>query len=158
MQTPRVSKSLTRSEAWHKERVIKTLDKVQKLHDKRVAVHKELESRGLAAEHKGTLRKSIETLHNKVVETLSELRLHPKIVERIVSNVTTTVANIAKAQDVIAACETQAMMPSSEIAKTLRDIKSPPAPARTMAEEACVTLEAPDAGQATDIVAGKELP
>ena len=144
-------------EAWHKERVIKTLDKVQKLHDKQVAVHKEIESRGLAAEHKGTLRKSIETLHTKVVETLSELRLHPQIVERIVSNVTTTVANIAEAQDLIAACETQAMMPSSEITKTLRDLKSSPALARTLAEDSCVTLEALEEWQRTIRVARKEL-
>src|SRR5215468_2330581 len=127
-------------EEWHTERVCKVLDKVRRCAKDNEKHYEKLETeKGLAESKKKKIHEAISANKQEMFEELSELRLNKKTIERIVAKLKGLVVRIEKAEAEVSECERRAGMPLRELRKTLREIKSTPAKAKTITKKLGLT-------------------
>ncbi len=128
-------------EEWHTERVCKVLDKVRRFaKDNEKVVEKLDTEKGLADSKKKKLHEQINANKQEMFEELSELRLNKKTIERIVAKLKNLVVRIEKAEAEVGECERRAGMPLKDLRKTLREIKSTPAKAKSITKKLGLTI------------------
>src|SRR5215471_11344520 len=127
-------------EEWHTERVCKVLDKVRRCAKDNEKHFEKLDAeKGLAEVKKKKIYDAINANKQEMFEELSELRLNKKTIERIVAKLKGLVVRIEKAEAEVSECERRAGMPLRELRKTLREIKSTPAKAKTITKKLGLT-------------------
>ncbi len=128
-------------EEWHTERVCKVLDKVRRFaKDNEKVVEKLDTEKGLADSKKKKLHEQINANKQEMFEELSELRLNKKTIERIVAKLKSLVVRVEKAEAEVGECERRAGMPLKDLRKTLREIKSTPAKAKSITKKLGLTI------------------
>src|SRR5688572_32390750 len=127
-------------EEWHTERVCKVLDKVRRFfNDNKKHLERLDAEKGLAESKKKKIFEAINANKQEMFEELSELRLNKKTIERIVAKLKNLVVRIEKAEAEVGECERRAGMPLKDLRKTLRELKSAPAKAKTITKKLGVT-------------------
>ena len=127
-------------EEWHTERVCKVLDKVRRCaKDNEKHLEKLEAEKGLADSKKKKIFEGINANKQEMFEELSELRLNKKTIERIVAKLKGLVVRIEKAEAEVGECERRAGMPLKELRKTMREMKSTPAKAKTITKKLGLT-------------------
>ena len=107
-------------EQWHLERVCKVLDKVHRL-------------RG--AHEKPEKSPKWEKARTEIESALLQLRLRPRLINRIVLKLKTLLADLEHAQGEVAACERLSGLPAKDLGRTLREVRSSPLRQRTVARK-----------------------
>jgi RNA polymerase primary sigma factor len=127
-------------EEWHTERVCKVLDKVRRFaKDNEKHLEKLDAEKGLADSKKKKIHEAINANKQEMFEELSELRLNKKTIERIVAKLKNLVVRIEKAEAEVGECERRAGMPLKDLRKTLRELKSTPAKAKSITKKLGLT-------------------
>jgi RNA polymerase primary sigma factor len=126
-------------EEWHTERVIKLIDKVRRYAGANDKLKAEL-AKGSEPKKK-KVRSKLEANKNEMFETLSELRINKKQIEKIVQKLKAFVVRVEKAEAEIAESERKIGLSQRDLGKTLREVKSSPAKARAMVKKLGLTLE-----------------
>ena len=98
-------------ERWHAERVCEVLDKVRRLRGARQKARTEVES------------------------ALLQLRLRPRLINKIILKLKTLLADLEQAQEQVAACERLSGLPAKDLGRTLREVRSSPLRQRTVARK-----------------------
>jgi RNA polymerase primary sigma factor len=96
------------NEQWHAERICKAFDKVRRL-------RKERETPAAS-----------EKVRSQIVDTLLQLRLHKKQVDRVVLKLKELLGRLQRAHDEIAACEDRSALSAKDFGRTVREMKSSP--------------------------------
>jgi len=110
-------------EQWHAERVCKIFDKVHRL-------RKEQEKRAVSPKVQG-----------EIVDALLQLRLRPKLVDRIILKLKDLLVRVEHAQAEIAACERQTGLSAAELGRALREMRSSPLRQRAVARKLGLRLD-----------------
>jgi RNA polymerase primary sigma factor len=119
-------------ENWHIERVCKVIEKVRRLHKDLQKV----QEKKLASEPAKKKAKSQETdIKQEMIDSLQEMRLNKKQIDRIVARLKGLVSRIEAANREIGDCETRVGLPLREFRKTLREIRSSPLRMRAVAKK-----------------------
>jgi len=127
-------------EEWHTERVCKVLDKVRRCaKDNEKLLESIAAEKTLSETKKKKIYEKVNGNKQEMFEELSELRLNKKTIERIVAKLKNLVVRIEKAEAEVGECERRAGMPLKDLRKTLRELKSAPAKAKTITKKLGVT-------------------
>ena len=110
-------------EQWHAERVCKVLDKVHRL-------RREHQNRAKSAKSEKWREARIE-----IESALLQLRLHPRLISRIVRKLKNLLADLERAQGEVAACEKLSGLGAKDLGRALREIRSSPLRQRTVARK-----------------------
>jgi RNA polymerase primary sigma factor len=119
-------------ENWHIERVCKVIEKVRRLHKDLQKV----QEKKPASEPAKKKAKGQETeIKQEMIDSLQEMRLNKKQIDRIVARLKGLVSRIEAAHREIGDCETRVGLPLREFRKTLREIRSSPLRQRAVAKK-----------------------
>jgi RNA polymerase primary sigma factor len=128
-------------EKWHTDRVCKIIDKVKRIQRDRQKVVEGLTQKGSTELKRKKLRDEMNGFKQQMFDELSALRLNKNTVDKIVADLKGTMARVQRVESDIGVCERRARMPAKEIRKTLREIKTSPAKAKTVARKLHMTVE-----------------
>jgi RNA polymerase primary sigma factor len=127
-------------EEWHAERVCKVLDKVRRYAKDNEKLQERLDTEKTLSEgRKKKVRDGISANKQEMFEELSELRLNKKTIERIVGKLKALVVRIEKAEAEVGECERRAGMQMKDLRRTLKEIKSAPARAKSITKKLGLT-------------------
>jgi RNA polymerase primary sigma factor len=121
------------NEQWHVERVCRAIDGVKTLYRSQDGVLGALADPGISDIERKRLRKQIADTKQSILDTLADLRLHKRQIDRIVLTLKDFVVRIERANLEIAACERKTGLTHRELKKTLREIRSARVSQRTVA-------------------------
>ena len=127
-------------EKWHTERVCKVIDKVKKLQRDSEKLIEKVNERGVPETKKKKPREQLKEHRDQMFEDLSDLRLNKPTVDRIVAQLKNLIIKLDKAESEIRECERRVGMTSSELRKTLREMKASPARARAVGKKMAMTV------------------
>ncbi len=129
-------------EEFHTDRVIKIIDKVKTRFREIQKIEESLEGPTKLAEIKRKkLKQKIDANRNEMFELLSDLRMNKKQIERIVQKLKSFVVRVEAGEHEVHECERKAGMDTRELARTLREITTNKAKAKTIAKKLGVTAE-----------------
>jgi RNA polymerase primary sigma factor len=123
-------------ERWHAERVCKIFDKVRRL-------RQEPGSHGENKRAEGKTKKVApsDKVRGEIVDSLLQLRLRGKQIERIVLKLKDLLRRLERASGEIAACESRSGLPAKDLGRTLREMRSSPLRQRAAAKKLGLRLE-----------------
>src|SRR5262245_44067588 len=121
-------------EQWHIERVCKVIDKVRRLWKEQEKVAEKLGSKVSDATKK-KYRNQINDYKQEILDTLQEMRLNKKQIDKIVLHLKEFVERIEQANREITDCEVKSGLTLKEFRKTLREIRSSPLRQRAVAKK-----------------------
>src|SRR5262245_40526973 len=121
-------------EQWHIERVCKVIDKVRRLWKEQEKVAEKLGSKVSDATKK-KYRNQINDYKQEILDTLQEMRLNKKQIDKIVLHLKEFVERIEQANREILDCEAKSGLSLKEFRKTLREIRSSPLRQRAVAKK-----------------------
>jgi RNA polymerase primary sigma factor len=127
-------------EKWHTERVCRVIDKVKKLQRDSEKLIEKVNERGVPESKKKKPREQLKEHRDQMFEDLSDLRLNKPTVDRIVAQLKNLIIKLDKAESEIRECERRVGMTSSELRKTLREMKASPARARAVGKKMAMTI------------------
>ena len=127
-------------EKWHTERVCKVIDKIRKLQRDNEKLIEKLSERGVTEGRKKKVREGLKENRDQMFEDLSDLRLSKPTVDRIVAQLKNLILKLDKAEAEIRECERRTGLTSSELRKTLREMKASPAKARAVGKKSQFTV------------------
>jgi len=129
-------------EEFHTDRVVKIIDKVKTRFREIQKIEESLDGPTKLAEIKRKkLKQKIEANRNEMFELLSDLRMNKKQIERIVQKLKSFVVRVEAGEHEVHECERKAGMETRELARTLREITTNKAKARTVAKKLGLTAE-----------------
>ena len=129
-------------EEFHTDRVIKIIDKVKMRFREIQKIEESLDGPTKLAEIKRKkLKQKIDSNRNEMFELLSDLRMNKKQIERIVQKLKSFVVRVEAGEHEVHECERKAGMETRELARTLREITTNKAKARTVAKKLGLTAE-----------------
>jgi RNA polymerase primary sigma factor len=121
-------------EQWHIERVCKVIDKVRRLWKDQEKVAEKLFAKVSDATKK-KYRTQINDYKQEILDTLQEMRLNKKQIDKIVLHLKEFVERIEQANREILDCEAKSGLSLKEFRKTLREIRSSPLRQRAVAKK-----------------------
>jgi RNA polymerase primary sigma factor len=121
------------NEQWHVERVCRAIDGVKTLYRSQEGILGALSDPGISDIERKRLRKQIADTKQSILDTLADLRLHKRQIDRIVLTLKDFVVRIERANLEIATCERKTGLTHRELKKTLREIRSARVSQRTVA-------------------------
>ena len=121
-------------EQWHIERVCKVIDKVRRLWKEQEKVAEKLGAKVSDATKK-KYKNQINDYKQEILDTLQEMRLNKKQIDKIVLHLKEFVERIEQANREILDCETKSGLSLKEFRKTLREIRSSPLRQRAVAKK-----------------------
>ena len=122
-------------EQWHIERVCKVIDKVRRLWKEQEKVAEKLNAKAVAEPTKKKYKKQIADYKQEILDTLAEMRLNKKQIDKIVLKLKELVERIEQANREIVGCEHRSGLPLKELRKTLREIRQSPLRQRAVAKK-----------------------
>jgi len=122
-------------EQWHIERVCKVIDKVRRLWKEQEKVAEKLNAKAVAEPTKKKYKKQIADYKQEILDTLAEMRLNKKQIDKIVLKLKELVERIEQANREIIGCEHRSGLPLKELRKTLREIRQSPLRQRAVAKK-----------------------
>jgi RNA polymerase primary sigma factor len=112
-------------ERWHVDQVCKVIEQVRRLHNKLKKVEKKVEdnktTNAIACKRH---KRRVETIKQEMIDTLLDLHLHKKEIDRVVLRLKGMLSRVEAGQREIARCERRAHMPQRGIRKALREMRS----------------------------------
>ena len=127
-------------EKWHTERVCKVIDKIRKTQRDNEKLIEKLIERGQTEPKKKKLKEELKENREQMFEDLSDLRLSKPTVDRIVAQLKNLILKLDKTEGEVKDAERRAGMPAAELRKTLREMKTSPAKARSVGKKAMLTV------------------
>ncbi|HEY2732282.1 MAG TPA: RNA polymerase sigma factor RpoD [Polyangia bacterium] len=121
-------------EQWHIERVCKVIDKVRRLWKDQEKIAEKLFAKVSDATKK-KYRTQINDYKQEILDTLQEMRLNKKQIDKIVLHLKEFVERIEQANREILDCEAKSGLSLKEFRKTLREIRSSPLRQRAVAKK-----------------------
>jgi RNA polymerase primary sigma factor len=121
-------------EQWHIERVCKVIDKVRRLWKEQEKVAEKLSAK-VSDVTKKKYRTQINDYKQEILDTLQEMRLNKKQIDKIVLHLKEFVERIEQANREIIDCEHKSGLSLKEFRKTLREIRSSPLRQRAVAKK-----------------------
>jgi RNA polymerase primary sigma factor len=121
-------------EQWHIERVCKVIDKVRRLWKEQEKVAEKLSAKVSEATKK-KYRNQVNDYKQEILDTLQEMRLNKKQIDKIVLHLKEFVERIEQANREILDCEAKSGLSLKEFRKTLREIRSSPLRQRAVAKK-----------------------
>jgi RNA polymerase primary sigma factor len=121
-------------EQWHIERVCKVIDKVRRLWKEQEKVAEKLGAKVSEATKK-KYKNQINDYKQEILDTLQEMRLNKKQIDKIVLHLKEFVERIEQANREILECEAKSGLSLKEFRKTLREIRSSPLRQKAVAKK-----------------------
>jgi RNA polymerase primary sigma factor len=121
-------------EQWHIERVCKVIDKVRRLWKEQEKVAEKPGSK-VADATKKKYKNQLNDYKQEILDTLQEMRLNKKQIDKIVLHLKEFVERIEQANREILDCEAKSGLSLKEFRKTLREIRSSPLRQRAVAKK-----------------------
>jgi len=121
-------------EQWHIERVCKVIDKVRRLWKEQEKVVEKLDAKVSEATKK-KYKNQINEYKQEILDTLQEMRLNKKQIDKIVLHLKEFVERIEQANREITDCEEKSGLSLKEFKKTLREIRSSPLRQKAVAKK-----------------------
>src|SRR5882672_6384637 len=121
-------------EQWHIERVCKVIDKVRRLWKEQEKVVEKLSAK-VSDVTKKKYKTQINDYKQEILDTLQEMRLNKKQIDKIVLHLKEFVERIEQANREILDCEAKSGLSLKEFRKTLREIRSSPLRQRAVAKK-----------------------
>jgi RNA polymerase primary sigma factor len=121
-------------EQWHIERVCKVIDKVRRLWKEQEKVVEKLDAK-VSDVTKKKYRTQINDYKQEILDTLQEMRLNKKQIDKIVLHLKEFVERIEQANREISDCEAKTGLSLKEFRKTLREIRDSPLRQRAVAKK-----------------------
>ncbi len=122
-------------EQWHIERVCKVIDKVRRLWKEQEKIVEKLNAKAVSEPTKKKYKKQIADYKQEILDTLAEMRLNKKQIDKIVLKLKELVERIEQAKREIIGCEHRSGLPLKELRKTLREIRQSPLRQRAVAKK-----------------------
>ncbi|MBS1121537.1 MAG: polymerase, sigma 70 subunit, RpoD subfamily, partial [Deltaproteobacteria bacterium] len=127
------------NEQFYVDRVCKIIDKVRKLQRDTEKLDEKLAESDTEGKKK-KIKEAQKANRAQMFEDLSDLRLNKPTVDRIVAQLKNIIVKLDKAELEIRECERKAVMPASEIRKTLREMRASPQRARAVGKKTMMTV------------------
>jgi RNA polymerase primary sigma factor len=121
-------------EQWHIERVCKVIDKVRRLWKEQEKVVEKLDAK-VSDVTKKKYKTQINDYKQEILDTLQEMRLNKKQIDKIVLHLKEFVERIEQANREILDCETKSGLTLKEFKKTLREMRDSPLRQRAVAKK-----------------------
>src|SRR5215471_2240517 len=121
-------------EQWHIERVCKVIDKVRRLWKEQEKFAEKLAGK-VSDQTKKKYKNQINDYKQEILDTLQEMRLNKKQIDKIVLHLKEFVERIEQANREIIDCEAKSGLSLKEFRKTLREIRSSPLRQRAVAKK-----------------------
>jgi RNA polymerase primary sigma factor len=121
-------------EQWHLERICKVIDKVRRLWRDQERLAEKLDGK-LSDATKKKVRGQIDDLKLEILNTLIELRLKKKQIDKIVFKLKEFVSRLDHGNREIIGCERKSGLSINELRRTLREIRSSPLRQRAVAKK-----------------------
>jgi len=121
-------------EQWHIERVCKVIDKVRRLWKEQEKVVEKLDAK-VSEQTKKKYKNQINDYKQEILDTLQEMRLNKKQIDKIVLHLKEFVERIEQANREITDCEEKSGLSLKEFKKTLREIRSSPLRQKAVAKK-----------------------
>ncbi|HVZ70781.1 MAG TPA: RNA polymerase sigma factor region1.1 domain-containing protein, partial [Polyangia bacterium] len=121
-------------EQWHIERVCKVIDKVRRLWKEQEKVVEKLDAK-VSEPTKKKYKKQIDDYKQEILDTLQEMRLNKKQIDKIVLHLKEFVERIEQANREITDCESKSGLTLKEFKKTLREMRDSPLRQRAVAKK-----------------------
>ena len=121
-------------EQWHIERVCKVIDKVRRLWKEQEKVAEKLGAK-VSEQTKKKYKTQINDYKQEILDTLQEMRLNKKQIDRIVLHLKEFVERIEQANREITDCEEKSGLTLKEFKKTLREMRDSPLRQRAVAKK-----------------------
>ncbi len=121
-------------EQWHIERVCKVIDKVRRLWKEQEKVVEKLDAK-VSDVTKKKYKTQINDYKQEILDTLQEMRLNKKQIDKIVLHLKEFVERIEQANREITDCEEKSGLSLKEFKKTLREIRSSPLRQKAVAKK-----------------------
>ncbi len=128
-------------EKWHTDRVVKVLDNVGNLKAESDKLAVKLTEKGIGEVKKKKLRDGIAANQAEMGAQLSTLRLSKPVVDRIVAQHKTVIGKLNRAEAETIEMERRSRLPIKDLKKSLREAKSDPALAKTLARKLRVSAD-----------------
>jgi RNA polymerase primary sigma factor len=140
-------------EQWHLERICKVIDKVRRLWRDQEKVAEKLDGK-LSDPTKKKVRGQINDLKQEILNTLIELRLKKKQIDKIVFRLKDFVSRLDHANREIIGCEHKTGLSIDELRRTLREIRSSPLRQRAVAKK--LGLRSEEIEKLSQVIAGAQ--
>jgi RNA polymerase primary sigma factor len=121
-------------EQWHIERVCKVIDKVRRLWKEQEKVVEKLDAK-VSDVTKKKYKTQINDYKQEILDTLQEMRLNKKQIDKIVLHLKEFVERIEQANREITDCESKSGLTLKEFKKTLREMRDSPLRQRAVAKK-----------------------
>jgi RNA polymerase primary sigma factor len=121
-------------EQWHIERVCKVIDKVRRLWKEQEKVVEKLDAK-VSDVTKKKYKIQINDYRQEILDTLQEMRLNKKQIDKIVLHLKEFVERIEQANREILDCESKSGLTLKEFKKTLREMRDSPLRQRAVAKK-----------------------
>ncbi|HSZ82006.1 MAG TPA: RNA polymerase sigma factor RpoD, partial [Polyangia bacterium] len=121
-------------EQWHIERVCKVIDKVRRLWKEQEKVVEKLDAK-VSDVTKKKYKTQINDYKQEILDTLQEMRLNKKQIDKIVLHLKEFVERIEQANREILDCESKSGLTLKEFKKTLREMRDSPLRQRAVAKK-----------------------
>ncbi len=110
-------------EEWHRERIIKLIEKVKRIERDNSKVHEKMSDKRLSEARRRKLRAAIEKNKGEMFDLLSELRVNKKQIDRVVQKLKALVARIEHSDAEMVDIEERTGMSIRDVRKTLREVR-----------------------------------